>query len=73
MTGRTFSIPCESWGSATKEVVIMARLLIPFSIPCESWGSATAAREVIRFSTVSSFSIPCESWGSATDSWRDKC
>ena len=38
----TFSIPCESWGSATRRLAPQF-LLFPcsFSIPCESWGSAT--------------------------------
>ena len=41
----TFSIPCESWGSATgnmpRPAVVKTRT---FSIPCESWGSATFCR-----------------------------
>ena len=38
---RSFSIPCESWGSATRGGFITAPARRPFSIPCESWGSAT--------------------------------
>ena len=39
-----FSIPCESWGSATqmRESTERAIRKAAFSIPCESWGSATA-------------------------------
>ena len=37
-----FSIPCESWGSATLGRRDSSRIRsISFSIPCESWGSAT--------------------------------
>ena len=40
---RSFSIPCESWGSATPRICIRdACDARPFSIPCESWGSATS-------------------------------
>ena len=37
-----FSIPCESWGSATFLGLYLIKLCAPFSIPCESWGSATS-------------------------------
>ena len=37
-----FSIPCESWGSATTGFnPLTAGKFTTFSIPCESWGSAT--------------------------------
>ena len=39
---KAFSIPCESWGSATGCGSPSTRdWLLSFSIPCESWGSAT--------------------------------
>ena len=63
---RPFSIPCESWGSATTITwLLITGLLISFSIPCESWGSATPTKCRQRLG-IFSFSIPCESWGSAT-------
>ena len=61
----TFSIPCESWGSATNSWLKHNPTISAFSIPCESWGSATPVGETLPKS-ISSFSIPCESWGSAT-------
>ena len=36
-----FSIPCESWGSATWRIHVFTLMTKAFSIPCESWGSAT--------------------------------
>ena len=63
----TFSIPCESWGSATPlGPPIDALVRCPFSIPCESWGSATEYVRPFLPSFQIAFSIPCESWGSAT-------
>ncbi len=38
----SFSIPCESWGSATSRTPPCCSIITrTFSIPCESWGSAT--------------------------------
>ena len=42
LLGVAFSIPCESWGSATPDTGPESAIRDePFSIPCESWGSAT--------------------------------
>ena len=44
ISSQTFSIPCESWGSATiPNTIYMHIPNSAFSIPCESWGSATAS------------------------------
>ena len=40
-TPYAFSIPCESWGSATHHDIFRQPHSVAFSIPCESWGSAT--------------------------------
>ena len=62
----SFSIPCESWGSATNLPKPSIFYSPAFSIPCESWGSATPARRSSNPLSSRAFSIPCESWGSAT-------
>ena len=50
-----FSIPCESWGSATSVQFLRRGDTVTFSIPCESWGSATLSATEMAEGLVKNF------------------
>ena len=64
----SFSIPCESWGSATRFSLRRIRSHSHFQYSLRIVGFRDQGCIDIYSPGYTTFSIPCESWGSAT--WR---
>ena len=61
-----FSIPCESWGSATTSLSWDTLFTFFLSVFPANRGVPRPLGTLGILGTVEPFSIPCESWGSAT-------
>ena len=62
----SFSIPCESWGSATSSTCVMPNCDAFFQYSLRIVGFRDDPAQDLCDQQCQSFSIPCESWGSAT-------
>ena len=65
-TWTSFSIPCESWGSATELEAIGSDIVVKLSVFPANRGVPRPTTFVCHLIIPTTFSIPCESWGSAT-------
>ena len=61
-----FSIPCESWGSATNSHQWQPVHRLDFQYSLRIVGFRDWMWAVLAVLALEAFSIPCESWGSAT-------